>query len=378
VLNCLTRSDLLIEGELQLKILCLTKYDRLGSSSRVRLMQYEPYLRGSGIECTISPLFTDEYLKTLYASGKRPLKNIMWSYMRRITSLATCKNYDLIWIEKEILPYFPPVLERVLKELRIPYAVDFDDALFHQYDMHDSGLVRKLLGNKIAIVMKHASLVMAGNAYLAKYAEQAGATRVEVVPTTVDIMRYAEGSQSKGEHSSIVWIGSPKTAKYLTYLTDTLRDICWRYSAKVILIGADIRHDLPECFESIRWEEATEVDNLRRGTVGIMPLPDEPWERGKCGFKLIQYMACSLPVVASPVGVNNDIVEHGYNGYLASGRADWAHFLSLLLENDKLRYEMGKRGREKAEREYSMQVIGPRIAHLLKSTVLSRMDAPRG
>jgi glycosyltransferase involved in cell wall biosynthesis len=276
----------------------------------------------------------------------------------------------LPWLE-QLLPYFPPLLERALRWLRVPYVADYDDALFHQYDQHRSGWMRRLLGGKIARVMRGAHLVTAGNAYLADDARRAGAPRVEIIPTVIDLERYPPAGVKPASDTpfTIGWINSPSTAKYLQAIAPALADVCADGKGRVRLIGSG-PVDLPGVpVEVLPWNEATEVDELKRLDVGIMPLPDGPWARGKCGFKLIQYMACGLPVVASPVGVNSEIVEQGVNGYLAGTTAEWVQALNALLLDGDLRKRMGQAGRKKVGQEYSLQVTGPKLAGLIKAVV---------
>jgi len=361
----------------QLHALFLTKHARTGASSRYRTFQYLPWLEQAGIECQVRPLFDETYLAHRYQSGRGHVRDILRAFFRRVTALIAARRFDVVVIEKECLPYCPALPERWLRLLGVPYVVDYDDALFHQYDKHRSGWVRRLLGGKIAQVMRNAQLITAGNAYLADYALRAGAPKVEIVPTVIDLERYAgPGVKPPSDAPFVIgWIGSPSTAKYLQAIAPALAEICAGGKGIVRLIGSG-PIELPGVpVEVLPWNEATEVDELKRFDVGMMPLPDEPWERGKCGFKLIQYMACGLPVVASPVGVNRDIVEQGVNGYLAETTGDWVQALNALLLDGDLRKRMGQAGRKRVEQVYSLQVTGPRLAGLIKSVADGRKVA---
>ena len=351
------------------KVLFLTKYARNGASSRYRTFQYLPWFEEAGIHCQVMPLFDEAYLIHRYQSGRGHASDVLRAFLRRLGALATARRFDLVVVEYELLPYFPALPERWLGLLGVPYVVDYDDALFHQYDQHKSGWVRRLLGRKIARVMRGAKLVTAGNAYLADYARSAGAARVEFIPTVIDLDRYPRASATRPPDAplTIGWIGSPSTAKYLQAIAPALTEVCAGVKVQVRLIGSG-PIELPGVpMEVLPWDEATEVSNMQQFDVGIMPLPDEPWALGKCGFKLIQYMACSLPVVASPVGVNREIVEPGVNGYLAATPADWTQSLTALLKDADLRRRMGQAGRKKVELEYSLQVTGQKLARLIES-----------
>ena len=348
-------------------ILFLTKYSRRGASSRYRTLQYIPLFEQSGIHCTVSPLFDDAYLEFLYQYGKVSKKAVIRALLRRVWALLKCRKFDSILIEGEIFPYAPAFATKILSWMNVSYIVDYDDALFHQYDEHHSPAVRKFLGDKISQVMRGAALVVAGNDYLAEYATRAGSRNIQVIPTVVDLESYpGESRHSESEDIfTIGWIGSPSTALYLEAIAPALAEVCANGRARVKLIGsgACVLSGVP--LEVIPWSEMFEIENISQFDVGIMPLPDKPWARGKCGLKLIQYMACSLPVVASPVGVNTQLVEDHHNGFLAVDNKAWVKALTTLRDNPDLRATMGKAGREKIERQYSLQVTAPRLAKYL-------------
>ena len=366
----LNKSNFLSMPADAISVLFLTKYARNGASSRYRTFQYLPHLEQAGIACEIRPLFDEAYLVHRYESGRGHLRDLLRAFIRRLVSLTKARHFDLIVIEYELLPYVPAFLESFLGWLGVPYIVDYDDALFHQYDQHRLSVVRRLLGQKIARVMHGARLVIVGNRYLAEYAHRAGSQRVEIIPTVVDLDRYPPPSPPRSiadKPLTIGWIGSPTTAGYLQTIAPALAAVCVDGRARVSLIGSD-PVDLPDVPVDVQtWSEATEVSQLQQCDLGIMPLPDEPWARGKCGFKLIQYMACGLPVVASPVGVNQDIVEPGVNGFLARSDEEWRLALSSLLHEQQLRQRMGQMGRRRVESHYSLQVTAPRLVKAILS-----------
>ncbi len=348
-----------------MKVLILTRYGRLGASSRVRMLQFLPWFGTAGLESDTQALLGDTMLARKYRAGSYQRATMLKAYGARIRSMLRRKHADIVWIEKEALPWFPASIERVMLS-GVPYALDFDDALFHNYDLHPSGLIRRLLGRRIDRLMSGARLVTAGNEYLAQRARDAGAKWVEVVPTVIDLDRYPPGGRSHEDGvRRIVWIGSPTTAAYLHSLAEPLSRLAERHAFKLRVIGAEV--SLPGVdVECVPWTEDTEVESIAACDIGIMPLRDSPWERGKCGYKLIQYMACSLPVVASPVGVNEQIVRDGENGYLADGAGAWEEALGKLLGDDGLRRSMGQAGRHRVEEDYCVQRVAPRLARLLK------------
>lgn len=351
-------------------ILALPRYSRLGASSRLRMWQYEPYLRDARVLAQFEPLVGAEMLKERYARGHYAWRALLVAYFRRWFILCFGRSSKIVWIEKEALPWVPLRLERWALR-RTPYVLDYDDAVFHQYDQHPREWVRRLFGRRIDGLMKEAALVIAGNAYLATRARLAGAARVEVVPTVVDLERYPDPDLSERTDSSsfprIVWIGSPTTVAYLSRLAAPLRALSLQVPFQLRVIGCDPFEMAGVQVEARTWSEDTEVADISACEIGIMPLPDTPWEQGKCGYKLIQYMACGLPVVASPVGANLEIVQPGKNGYLAASDAEWISALSELLQSKTLRHKMGASGRLDVESRFCLQKTGPVLASLLRS-----------
>ncbi len=349
-----------------MRILVLTRYERLGSSSRVRFYQYIPYLKAHGVEVSPSPFFTDEYVKRLYTGQATSKPDILRAYLKRFFALTSSAAYDLLWIEKELFPWLPAWFEGLLSLFRVPYVVDYDDAVFHRYEMHPSSLVRRLLGRKIDHVMRHAALVVVGNEYLAARARQAGARRVEILPSVVDVESYRTKETITDTPFRIGWIGSPVTAPYLDQVVDALTKFSQEMNIHITLIGAgDVSPfgNIPTF--SHPWSEELELTIGDMFDIGIMPLMDGPFERGKCGYKLIQYMAAGLPVIASPIGVNNQIVRPGENGYLAASTAEWLDAFRKLGTDSGLRLKMGKIGRQQAEQLYNLSVTAPRLLDLL-------------
>lgn len=349
-----------------MRILILSRYDRLGPSSRLRVFQYLPFLQDAGVEFVVAPLFGNDYVASLYG-GRISLAAVVKAYFRRLYWMLRAGGFDLIWVEKEFLPWVPSWIELRLLPLSTPWVADYDDAVFHRYDRHQLSWVRRILGRKIDAVMRHADLVLAGNEYLKERALQAGASRVEILPTVVDVSRYQVSKERSGGTVTIGWIGSPSTARYLHLIAPALQKVAALQNVRIIAVGAnaDQLKGLP--IEVRKWTEASEVAEIQQFDIGIMPLPDEPFERGKCGYKLIQCMACGKAVVASPVGVNSVIVRDGIDGILASSNQQWFDALKKLIEDVELRRRMGSLGRERVEQHYSLQNSASRLVELLQS-----------
>lgn len=350
------------------KLLLLSRYGRLGASSRARFLQYLPYLTERGIQVEVSPLFFDNYLQKKYSGSTFPCLEVGRGYFRRFLNLLEVRKFDGLVIQTELFPFLPALFERWLTFQRIPWVVDYDDAWFHRYDQHELRVVRQFLGNKIDSVMRCANVVIAGNEYIANRAWTAGAKRVEVIPTVVDTEKYIPIFFKHLHRDGIPvigWIGSPATEKYLEDLLPVFEKLKCQRPLKIRAVGASARRFDGTIVEVIPWQEETEIAAIQSFDIGIMPLPDAPWERGKCGYKLIQYMACGLPVVASPVGVNCQLVRCGENGFLATTLDEWFESLSRLIDNPSLRWQMGQSGRQQVECQYSLKIYRERLANLL-------------
>lgn len=210
-------------------------------------------------------------------------------------------------------------------------------------------------------------MVIAGNKYLADRARKAGARWVEYLPTAVDLERYPVEPRNENPVFMIGWIGSLTTAKYLHLINPALAKVCKGSSMRLVLVdsGQVQLNCVPTEFHA--WSEETEVRDIQGSDVGIMPMPEEPWTLGKCGgYKLIEYMDCGRPVVASRVGVNPEIVEDGVSGFLATNTADWVNALNTLYESHSLRQRMGKYGRSRVENKYyCIQITAPCLVSLI-------------
>ena len=349
-----------------MRILFYTRYGNLGASSRVRCYQFLPHLAAAGIEAVVLPLLDDEYLANLYSGKGRSAKSVVATYLQRMKALRRERQFDLLWIEKELLPWLPAWAESLLLPRHTPYVVDYDDAVFHNYDQNRRLAVRTLLGTKIDRIMRKAAIVTVGNDYLGARARNAGAKCVEYVPSVVDAKRYESRSLTENFVFTIGWMGTPVTARYLNVVQSALEEVCRNGKARVLLVGPKAS-PLPAAVptELRAWSEQRETQDVADFDVGIMPLMDEPWERGKCGYKLIQYMASGKAVVGSPVGVNANIVDNGITGFHASTPEEWIRALRTLQADVGLRERMGLAGRAKVEQQYSLDVTAPRLVEIL-------------
>ena len=349
------------------KILMLTRYGKKGASSRYRFYDYKPFFEEKGYICDVNPLLDDNYLKQRYGNDFSWRFTLLMCYFKRFLIIYKLRRYDLVFIEKEVFPYLPYWFEFFIL-FNINYALDYDDAIFHTYDDSENWLVRWFLRNKISKLIKRSRLVVSGNNYLDDYAVKSKALDTIIVNTNVNIGLYKAKTIKKNSQFTIVWIGSPSTASYISIVEEPLKFICKKYSARFIMIGGMYEIEGMD-IEYLEWSSETEIEILKSCHVGIMPLYDKGWEKGKCGFKLIQYMASKLPVIASPVGINSDLILNGKNGYLANSTAEWIDALDSIYSSGD---EMGKIGFSLVEKKYSILSSAPYLIDSLKNLIQNR------
>ncbi len=254
---------------------------------------------------------------------------------RRLRDAIGARRYDLVVVHRESLPIGPAWFERALRGMGVPYAFDFDDAI---YLPAASDANRRLAWLKGAVktgrVIRDASLVLAGNEYLADWAHR-HTTRVMVIPTTIDTEAYRPVARPTETPLCVGWSGSPTTIVHLRLLERVLRELQQERGIRIRVIG-DASYRLEgAAVEALAWDPTNEVSDLSRIDIGVMPLPDDDWSRGKCGLKALQYMALGIPTVLSPVGVNREIAEGGA-AVLASSDDEWREALRALIDDDAL------------------------------------------
>lgn len=356
-----------------IRVLALTRYGAQAASTRQRLLQYLPYLADAGIIVDWYPLLDDDYVRSL-AEGSPPSKSsIAAGYVRRLGHLASARRYDLLWIYAELFPYLPSGFERLAFLPGIPTIYDFDDAFFEQYDSHRAAGVRRLLMDKLKPLVAGVDACCCGNAYLQHYARQLN-ERTILLPTVVDTDAYIPAPRPPSERLTLGWIGTPSTWQYLRPLLPVFQDLALKYKFRVRIVGAGPAavRESTSLIEAVAWSESSEVSEVQGFDIGMMPLPDDRWARGKSGYKLIQYMACGIPVVASPVGANTDIVREYEMGLFATTPGEWSSALASLLENAKLRDKMGENGRRRVEKHYSLRTSAPVLVDLFRETARRR------
>jgi glycosyltransferase involved in cell wall biosynthesis len=333
-------------------------------------MQFEPALVTAGIDVTASPFFDDEHIARL-AAGKpiRPM-DIARAYARRLGTLLRLRSFDMVWVQYEILPYLPGLIELLWTRSDMPIIVDLDDAIFHMYDDHSRAAVRAMLGGKMLPLLQRATAITVGNAYLAEYVSAVN-PNVTIVPTVVNTEMYRP-ARTPDRPLTVGWIGSPSTWRYAEQILPDILPQLSANGARFLAVGAGPAGERWPGIENRAWSEASEIASVQDMDIGVMPLPDERWARGKCGYKLIQYMACGLPTIASPVGVNSEIIQDGRTGFLAVGPDDWTSALQRLLDDADVRRRLGEAGRERVIERYSLASQESRVRQVFETAAAGR------
>lgn len=359
-----------------IRVLALSPIPEEGAGCRFRIAQFIPYLRSVGIDVTLRSLFTAEFFNLVYRRGQyvRKASGFAALALKHLASLRDLSRFDLLLLYREMLPIGPAIVERLLA-LRSgpPMIFDFDDAIFLPSVSEANRSIAALKQpRKVATIIRHSDRVIAGNEYLATYARRFN-DAVTVIPTVVDTTKFVPhtGSSNGATRPAPIvgWIGSPTTASYLRGLMPVLHDVQRTQPFVLRVSGVGEPIEAPGlAIEQPSWSLVGEVELFNTCDVGVYPLADDEWARGKCGFKAIEFMACGVPVVASAVGVNREIVQDGVNGFLASTSAEWIEKLGRLLADPELRSRIGAAGRRTIVDRYSLQVHAPTLAATLRDT----------
>jgi glycosyltransferase involved in cell wall biosynthesis len=345
-----------------MKVLYLSKYSSIGPSSRYRIYQYLPHLAEYNIDVDIRPLLKEGYFKIIEVENFT-VKNLLkvfyaaYRYIIRFFDVLESNKYDLVVIEHQAFPYLPFFLEYFLRMLNKNIILEFDDAIYRTHP------------KKMPKLIKLSKAIIVGNNFLKDYAIKFN-QNVKVVPTVIDMRRYVEmgqGSRVKGQGDLIIcWIGLAYNIDYLKQLADVFRKLSDKIALKVISNKSIEIEGVNIIFK--KWSNETEVEEIQSSHIGIMPLRDDEWSRGKCGLKLLQYMASGIPSVASPVGMNREIIQDGKNGFLCSTVDEWYEKLLRLCEDSELRKKVGFEGKKTIQDKYSINIWAPRLAEIYKTT----------
>lgn len=329
-------------------------------SQRYRFEQYLPYLEQQGFHFTWSYLLneTDDHLFYSRGHALRKMLILFKTLLIRCKDLLRFRRFDMIFIQRETLFLGSAFFEARAARSGARVIFDFDDSIW----LADTSPGNKKWEwlkrpGKFFDAVKAADTVIAGNSYLANKARPWNNNTV-IIPTTIDTgIHVPQPERRNKETLTIGWSGSISTIKHFETLLPVLQKLKAKYGARIRfkLIGAAGYSSSHPEVQAVTWSEATEVAELNTFDIGLMPLPNDEWAMGKCGLKGLSYMACGVPAVMSPVGVNTDIIQHGENGFLAAGGEEWMQRLSELIEDESLRRRLGEAGRKTVEKQYSTE-----------------------
>ena len=317
------------------------------ASFRQRIEIYLDILRSNDIDCQV----------TLYPRGN-------WS---RWKLLKRCSDFDAVLLHKKTLNFLDAFW---LRHYAKKVIYNFDDAIMYYDKQPERTPSRHKHKNPFKRTVKLSSLIIAGNTYLAEHAKKFN-SNVEILPTGLNTAAYNRCRTEKKADGKIrlVWIGSRSTVKYLAQIVPALEKIGERFDNVVLRMVCDNFFDLKNmAVEKRPWSLETQYTDLASSDIGLAPLPDDRFTRGKCGFKILQYASAGLPVIVSPVGVNTDLVKTGINGFVATDINEWVEGLGRLIENPRLIKQMGQNNLEMVK-EYDIEAIGKRFVKLLKQSI---------
>ncbi|MGD1839499.1 MAG: glycosyltransferase [Thermonemataceae bacterium] len=345
-----------------MKILFVCPYPTgVAPSQRFRFEQYFTFLQKHNYTYKVAPFLDTTTWQLLYKSGHylQKIMGITKGFLKRIILLFTLYRYDYLFIHREATPLGLPWFEWVSTKLfKKKVIFDFDDAIWLPNTSKQNSLIARLkFHNKTAFICRWAYKISVGNQYLGQYAAKFN-KHIILNPTTIDTVNlhnpslYPEVSKEK---VTIGWTGTHSTIKYLTPLLSILKNLECDYNFNFLIISNQPPGFSLSSLVYVPWQKNTEIADLHTIDIGLMPLQDDAWAKGKCGFKALQYMAMSKPALVSPVGVNTQIIQDGVNGYLCNTAADWQQKLVVLLNDASLRKKIGEEARKTVEQHYSVK-----------------------
>ena len=328
---------------------------------RFRLEQYFDFLEQNGYRCDLSYIISERDDRYLYKQGYyfHKFLILLKSVFKRYKDLRRANQYDIIFIHREAFLIGSTFFEKRFRKSKAKIVFDFDDSIFLR-DTSDANKKFEWLKDpaKTAKIIAMSDMVFAGNQYLADYALKYN-RNVKIIPTAINTTDVHKKSAlvKNDDRICIGWTGSITTIKHFEYAIPVLKKLKEKYKERIVikLIGDDKYENKELGIKGIAWNKENEIQELSSFDIGIMPLPNDDWSKGKCGFKGLQYMALEIPPVMSPVGVNSEIIQDGINGFLADKEEEWIQKISLLIESKDLREKMGKAGRKTVVEKYSTE-----------------------
>ncbi len=360
-----------------MKVLFLVPYPKQGASNRFRVLQFSGYLESLGIACAVRPFYSETLWRILYRPGRLWTKLVLGLLcgFNRLLDLVRAVRYDVVFIHREAFPVGPAWFETLLSWTGKPYIYDFDDALFlPNVAEPNRPFGRFKCPGKVARIIRGSRVTVAGNTYLADYAKASGAREIEIIPTVVDTKNFVPRRAGKDRETLVIgWIGSSTTIVFLEpcrRVFERVLEHCGS-QARFLIVGGNLADPLPAGVTCVAWSLESEIEQLQSFDIGIMPMPDNEWTRGKCAFKAIEYLAVGIPAVCSPVGMNREVVSEGINGFLPADEDAWVETICRLVEDNQLRERLGNNGRQTVERKFSVDLWAPVLERVIRKAARS-------
>ena len=328
-------------------------------SQRFRFEQYYDLLLKNNCQVRISPFLDQTAWKILYHKGQHFLKafKILAGFKRRINDIFAMRDYDFVFIHREAAPIGPPVIEWVIaKILKKRIIYDFDDAIWlSNTSEHNQIIARFKWHDKVKHICQWSYKVSCGNEYLADFARLYN-QNVIINPTTIDTVNLHNRVKDQNTARVVIgWTGTHSTSQYLQNIIPVIEKLEKTHDFTFAVISNGPLNINLKSLRYIRWNKDTEMDDLIQFNIGLMPLIDDKWAKGKCGFKALQYMSLGIPAIVSPVGVNTKIVDHGINGSVCTTPQEWEAAIAKYLTQPALRTKIGEAARKKIEQSYSVK-----------------------
>ena len=352
------------------KILILAPYPKgKAPSQRFRFEQYLAFLENVGFQYEYHSFIDDKLWSLLYKKGRLHLKFLGFinSFFKRFLLMFRLRQFDFIFIHREVAQIGPPFFEWLIAKIfKKPFIYDFDDAIWlPNYSASNASFHRLKAYWKVKFIMKWADKITAGNTYLKNYARQYNGN-ILLLPTTIDTFNHHNKTivYKKQELIRIGWTGTHTTMHYLNDLFPILDELYKKVKFKFLVISNEKPLHQAEYMEYVRWNKETEIEDLLKIDVGVMPLKKDKWSEGKCGFKGLQYMSLGIPTIMSPVGVNLEIINHSENGFLCDNPNEWKSTIQNLIEDHLLRERIGLCGKNTVENKYSVNANKAKFINL--------------
>jgi glycosyltransferase involved in cell wall biosynthesis len=342
-----------------MKILFIVPYPGgQAPSQRFRFEQYLDILEEKKICFRLAPFLNEKSFHILYKKGHHLKKSlaILQGFFKRCFLLFAIPGYNLIFIHRESAPIGPPVFEWIISRiLRKKIIYDFDDAIWLPNTSKENKIAASLKWHhKVKAICRWSYKISCGNKYLCDYASGFN-KNIVLNPTTVDTEKLHNKIKDQHTQKTVIgWTGTHSTIRYLNMILPVIKKLELHYDFTFLVISNKDPELTLKSYQYLNWNITSEIDDLLKMNIGVMPLEEDPWSQGKCGFKALQYMALGIPALVSPVGVNKTIVDHGQNGFICANEQEWYEKLELLLKNEDERNRMGKAAREKVIQKFSV------------------------